>query len=1183
MRTWYLPLVLPLLFGLATRPIAAQPSNAGHTEQSSSDLFAASAATQSRFIENRGQWHPDVRFAAQCGNTSVWITTTGIVFDHYTLSSQPEQRTQSYLPPDRAQRRGHVVRMEFQGAAATAGVRGLEPLPGRFNFLLGNDRSRWATNITAYRNARISNLYPGVDAVAYFDHGQPRYDMVLAPGATPGAIRLRFAGADAVVVDQSGNLVIQTSMGPIIQRDLFAYQTVQGARRQVQCRFALHADGTVGFVPGAYDASKPLVIDPIVYSTFAGGSGSDAALTMAVDNAGNAYAAGYASRWESAPSDAFPTTVGAYNRVYGGGGTDAFVAKFDPTSDTLVYATLLGGDSFDEIRGIVLDGSNNAYVCGFTSSGNFPSTQNSFAPNYVGGQSDGFVAKLNPAGNVLVFSTFLGGHVADGAYGLALASDGSIRVAGYTASADFPATPNCYDPSFNGGTGDIFIATLSASGTSLPSATFVGGNGNDAGLAVSLDGAGNAYVTGVTASSDFPVTGTAYDRSYNGGAADMFVVKMNPVNNALLYCSYLGGANEDHASDIEVSGANSVTLCGYTASPDYPTTPGTHRSTYGGGAYDGAVTKLNLATNTLDYSTFLGRASDDYAFALEVQPDGSLYVCGSTISDSFPTTIDAYDRVHKANSFDAFVVLLNPTASQITYGTFIGGGDREEAYDIKARGQNEVYLCGTTRSPNFPIGPHRAYDSLGRVRNGNEITLSYDAFVTKLDIRNVTILYPTTQRLLCLSDTTRVEWASPRVGSVNVVLEDVSTGARIPLASGIAASGGFWPMGIGNYPAGSYRFRVSDASDTSVFGLSAVVSVPPKPAFTAMPQGNTICFGTPIELRAQAKGLGIRYVWRHDGEQLGAASTNGTLTIPSATWADSGTYEVTAYDTCHTEIRASARIALHVAPIVRKAPEDKVVCEDEPLLLEVITSGGTPAYQWNFEGQPIPGATTPQYSVPKAKQSNGGEYTVSITYPPCSAQPMVVGPVHVWIGSVRITTQPVDQRTSLGGIVRFEVVATGIGNTYQWRHNGVPIPGATSASLEIRSATAADTGSYDVVVTGSCTRTSNTARLSIDGVGGVARDAAAPDAFTMAATPNPASNMVTVTVASRRSPRTIAGLQLGLYDTGGRLIMDLTGALARGDYHTATFAVGTLASGTYYCRLSGAGLSNVAARIVVDH
>src|SRR5438445_703660 len=367
------------------------------------------------FQANRGQTHEDVRFLARGPGYSLFLTPTEAVLTLMKPESSARKPAAHGKSEPRGPATGTVLRMTFAGANPEPRVTGLEELPRKANYFIGNDRAKWRTNVPTYAKVQYREVYPGIDLVYYGNQQQLEYDFVVRPGANPNRIVLGFEGADRLEVDAQGDLVLHTAAGPIRQRKPVIYQEVGGVRKEIPGGYVLSGPQQVSFQLAAYDQSRPLVIDPVlVYSTYLGGSDRDAGLGIAVDAAGNAYVTGQTS------STNFPTTAGAFQTAFGGGfrDIDAFVTKLNSTGSALVYSTYLGGSCFDDGHGIAVDAAGNAYVTGRTCSTNFPTTAGAFQTTF-GGVNDASVTKINSTGSALVYSTYLAGRGADNALGIA--------------------------------------------------------------------------------------------------------------------------------------------------------------------------------------------------------------------------------------------------------------------------------------------------------------------------------------------------------------------------------------------------------------------------------------------------------------------------------------------------------------------------------------------------------------------------------------------------------------------------------------------------------------------------------------------------------------------------------------------------------------------------------------------
>jgi hypothetical protein len=599
---------------------------------------------------------------------------------------------------------GSVLRMKLVGANAKATVTGAEELPGKSDYFIGNDPKKWRTNVPSYAQVKYEGVYPGVDLVYYGNQRQLEYDFVVAPGADPNQIKLSFAGAEGMRVDAaSGDLVLKVGEEEVRFQRPAVYQPAVAAvydrRRRSQSAATAELDGTfvlasnneVAFRVAGYDRSRPLVIDPVLsYSTYLGGSSYDEGFGIAVDSAGSAYVTGVTI------SSDFPTANPLQSTLGGGAGPhgeDAFVAKLNPAGTALVYSTYLGGSDLDGGWGIAVDAAGDAYVTGWTESTDFP-TANPVQSSFGGGE-DAFVAKLNPAGTALVYSTYLGGSSEDIGRCIAVDATGNAYMTGLTNSADFP-TANPLQPSY-GGDGDAFVAKLNAAGSALVYSTYLGGTGGDYGYGIAVDAAGNAYVTGIAGSTDFPTTNPPTNCGNCGSNNDgAFVAKLNPAGSALLYVTFLGGGTP---YSIAVDATGNAYITGYTDSTDFPTANPLQPSFGGGG--DAFVAKLNPAGSALVYSTYLGGSGYDEGFGIAVDAAGNAYVTGQTSSTDFPTANSLQSSNHGGNG-DAFVAKLNPAGSALVYSTYLGGSGYDYGTGIAADAAGNAYLAGFTRSTDFP-------------------------------------------------------------------------------------------------------------------------------------------------------------------------------------------------------------------------------------------------------------------------------------------------------------------------------------------------------------------------------------------------------------------------------------------------------------------------------------------------
>jgi len=589
----------------------------------------------------------------------------------------------------RFRHRGLAVRLRFVGASSSARLDGVSALSGRANFLLGRDRSEWKTDVPLFGGIRYGDLYPGIDLLYGSAGHRLKSEFIVRPGADPRRIRWRYDGAGDVRVAPDGDLVIGTASGELWEQKPFVYQEVDGRRLPVAASYRVFEDGSVGFRVASFDRSRTLHIDPVLgYSTYMGGSLSEAATAIAVDSSGNAYVTGWTE------SSDFPTVSPKQGYA---GSVEVFVMKLNAAGTSVVYATYLGGNRDDRGHGIAIDAGGNALVAGWTHSTNFP-VQSSFQGS-MGGLRDAFVLKLNASGNALLYSTYLGGSAADSGNAIAVDSVGNAYVAGETGSSNFPRQ-NAFQTNYRGRL-EGFVAKLNVAGT-LQYSTYLGGQGDERALGIAVDGAGAAYLTGVTDSSDFPTAAPL--QTFNAGGQDAFVTKLSATGTSLVYSTYIGGSGgaiglPEAGYGIAVDSGGNAYIAGATASSNFPTTTPV-QGAHAGGGVDAFVMKLNAAGSARLFSTYLGGASIDYATAVQAGATGVVSLAGYTASTNFPTAAPV--QAANAGSYDAFVAQLNPAGTALTFSTYLGGSGPDGALSLAVDTAANLYLAGLTQSTNFP-------------------------------------------------------------------------------------------------------------------------------------------------------------------------------------------------------------------------------------------------------------------------------------------------------------------------------------------------------------------------------------------------------------------------------------------------------------------------------------------------
>jgi hypothetical protein len=717
-----------LAIALAATATLSQPT----TVTPSATAVATYGKLPLSFEANHGQAVPSVDFLSHGPGYALFLRSgeafLAIHSGTSVLSPDRSSRDQSGHASAPMPLEGSVVGMRWIGANSRAYARAEDELITKTNYFLGNDPADWRTNIPNYGRVRYRSIYPGIDLVFYGNQRQLEHDFVVSPHANPSKIVLSLTGIKDVQIDPAtGDLIASTgtagAKGDLRLIKPTAYQLLGGHRTAVAVQYQLLADNQIAFVVGHYDRSAPLTIDPVlVYSTYLGGSG-------------------------------------------------------------------LNGNG-DQGNGIAVDSAGNAYVVGTTYSTNFPVTGAAFQSQnnaaLAGHGSTVFVTKLNATGTALVYSTYLGGSGSssggDFGYGIALDSLNNAYITGATYSTDFPVTCGAYqtaNPSTTSGATTAFVSKLTADGSALTYSTYLGGSGNqaspaqgDVAQAIVADASGNAYVTGYTSSSNFPVTDGAFQTQYAGSTStwNAFVTKLNPSGTSLVYSTYLGGSGSppdpnyylpaagDYGNAIAIDASGDAFVAGSTASSNFPVTTGAFQTTLAGPS-NGFVTKLNPAGTEEVYSTYLGGSgqtdlpfyteypyvisspfvSGDSANAIAVDNSGFAYIAGNTTSNDFPVSAGVLEGASDVDSSAGFVAKLKQDGSALEYSTYLEGiGTSVSGLAVDSTGN--AYLTGNAPavSAGFPAGFQSTPDALATPASSG-----VSAFLVKLNPSATVLNYAT--------------------------------------------------------------------------------------------------------------------------------------------------------------------------------------------------------------------------------------------------------------------------------------------------------------------------------------------------------------------------------------------------------------------------------------------------------
>ncbi len=672
------------------------------------------------FVENRGQLDGRVAYYVQGIDKTLYFTREGVTF-----SLTGRRLGASSLRT--------TVKLDFLGSDPDVHPQAEQPTPAVVSYFKGA-RDIWRTALKTYSRIVYPDLWPGIDLVYSGEVSRLEYRFIVRPGARPESIRLAYRGASSVALNDAGQIDVATPVESFTDDVPVAWQEIDGTRRPVDVAYALDTSSKrggrrFGFRVGAYDTTRPLILDPsvIVYCGYIGGGGNDTANGIAVDGSGYAYIVGTTTSNEGS----FPVTVGpdlTINDVCCGLEDDAFVAKVKADGTALVYCGYIGSSGNDKGNAIAIDSAGNAYVTGITrnDNGSFPVLVGPYLTPK--GSDDVFVTKVNASGTALVYSGLLAGSVDEEGYAIAVDDTGAAYVTGSTSSCDgcfptgFPLVAPL-DGSYNGN-GDAFLAKVQPDGAHLVYSTFLGGSGYEQGSAIAVDAAHNVYIAGETGSTQttFPLA-VGPSLIYGGSNRDAFVMKINAAGNAILWSGYIGGSGTDKASGLALGPDGSIYVTGQTGS-NQATFPviGGPSLTFGGASIDGFVAKVKPDGTGLTYCGYLGGNGDDWGSGIAVDAYGRAYVAGGSQSTNWPP-IEGRSR-NNVGGNDAYVARVNKAGTALEYLSFLGGIAADQANAIALDGDQNAYIAGSTAACDFPV-------AVGPDLTCNDFAVG-DAFVAKI-------------------------------------------------------------------------------------------------------------------------------------------------------------------------------------------------------------------------------------------------------------------------------------------------------------------------------------------------------------------------------------------------------------------------------------------------------------------
>lgn len=683
-------------------------------------------ALQLPFIENAGQLNnSSVLYYARTFGGTVFISKNGDISYSIPLSNG-EQAS------------GWFFKETFVDARQFL-MKGFDKAPTQVNYFLEKDVS--AVKGAAYSTISMGELYEGIKLKLKAHGNNVEKLFYVAPGYDPGKIIVQLLGAERLKVDEDGQLVFSTDLGRIVFTKPVAYQVQGGSIKNIEIAYKVE-NNRYRFVIGDYDRTKELVIDPLLASTFIGGSDEESfpeGQPITIDENDNIYVGGRTS------STDLPVDVGSYDSSYAGD-RDAFILKIDNDLSTLLAITYLGGSQNDYAIDLAIDDLGNVYMAGRTLSSNFPTTPGAYNVNNNGGyyNDDIFVAKLDNSLSNLLASTYIGGSSGgqERPSTIEIYNNEFVFVAGRTSAHGFPITPGAFQTTRNSDywESDGFVVKFDMDLTTLVASTLIGATNTsgvygDAGSNITgmkLDSGGNVYISGYTAEHTFPTTPGAFDttQDWPDGRRKAFISKLDGSLSNLLNSTFFGGYGDvqtTHSIGVEIDSSGDIIIAGNTTAPDLPTTADAFDRSYNdiSSNTDGFVAKFTDDFSTLLASSYIGGSEVDRVIDFDLADGGNIYVAGDTKSPDFP--------VNDGNAFglrDIFVASISNGLTELYNSTRIGGSLDELCAGVVRDSLGNVFITGRTSSSDLPTTPG-AYNS---TYNGG----SADGFISKIDCQTPT-------------------------------------------------------------------------------------------------------------------------------------------------------------------------------------------------------------------------------------------------------------------------------------------------------------------------------------------------------------------------------------------------------------------------------------------------------------
>lgn len=936
------------------------------------------------FIENKGQWPSPVLLKAKVAGANMWVQQNKFVFHVQDFAEMHLAHLGGEVPVD-VKNRQDVVHFNFVHSNFVTEIEKEGKSSNYFNYFLGNDKSKWASNVHGYSSAVLKNLYDGIDLKLIEQQEELKYEFHVAPKVSPNVIQINIAGAQAIFIDAKGKLNVKTKAGDLIEEKPYAYQIKNGKIVEVACQFELR-DSILTFKLGQYDARFQLIIDPtLVFATYSGSVTDNFGMTATYAHDGSAFSGGtiYGNNYPTPDGNAFDITSSFTVPSGGYGITDVFISKYSADGSTMLWTTFLGGgnnnDGTETVHSLIADKDDNLYLYGVTSSLDFPIV-NGYQPAHAGGTSgsnyyyngvyynnngtDIYVAKLSANGHQLLGSTYMGGSgndglnykVTSGIYGsfasydsltnnygdqfrgeIMLDQNGDCIVATNTRSVNFP-TKNAFQPTLGGGQ-DGVIFKLTSDLSDLMWSSYYGGSNNDACYSVKVDSSYNIVIGGGTSSSNLPGTAGGWKSSYQGGKTDGFILKLTPDGQTIQQATYVGTNNLDQVFFIEIDRFDKIYAFGQSAGGQFPVV----NSTYSNAGSSQFVAKFNETLTAIENSTVFGNGSSvinisPSAFMVDIC--GNIYTSGwganilqNTPLSGMAITPNAFQAT-PPNGFDFYFMVLKRDFTDIIYGSYLGGNKSNEHVDggtsrFDKNGVIYQSVCGgCPAQSDFPTTPG-AWSNYNLSSNCNNILF-------KFDFNLIPIAKFSTDKISGCAPFT-VEFDNQSSDSDKFVWD---------FGDGDLDSTTFNPIRTFENP-GNYLVKLYVTDSICELTDSAFVNIfVDNPLDIVVSEDVFMCHPSPVTLTASSSGNFSMYHWSTNNQftdQLNATYTDSTITV---TPTESTTYYVQASN-LYCSVMDSVRVEF-TSTNIQLQGNDNICWGDQSTILVTNINPSLPlTYTWS--------------------------------------------------------------------------------------------------------------------------------------------------------------------------------------------------------------------------------------------